>query len=87
MTFVNSLPPASEGLEKVMFSLMSVCLSTPPAGQATYAAGGVPLAVSQEDFLIYLCLDDKQVVIVFTVLPFPLCPSLSLLKIHKANGA
>ena len=35
-----------------MFSLMSVCLSTAPAGQAMYAAGSMPLAVSQEDFLI-----------------------------------
>ena len=34
-----------------MFSLVSVCLSTPPAGQATYAAGGMPLAFSQ-DFLV-----------------------------------
>ena len=39
-----------------MFSLLSVCLSTPPAGQATYAAGGMPLAVSQEDFLVvFVC--------------------------------
>ena len=46
------LPPASEGWGKVMFSLVSVCLSTPPAGQATYAGGSMPLAVSQEDFLV-----------------------------------
>ena len=36
----------------VLFSLVSVCLPTPFAGQATYAAGGMPLAVSQEDFLV-----------------------------------
>ena len=30
-----------------------VCVSVhTPAGQATYAAGGMPLAVSQEDFLV-----------------------------------
>ena len=50
--FASPLPPASEGWGKVMFSLVSVCLSTPPAGQATYAAGGMPLAFSQEDFLV-----------------------------------
>ena len=47
-----SLPAASEGWGKVMFSLVSVCLSTPPARQATYAAGGMPPAVSQEGFLV-----------------------------------
>ena len=42
-----------------MFSLVSVCLSTPPAGQATHPAGGMPLAFSQ-DFLV-----EKQFSLMF----------------------
>ena len=41
-----------------MFSLVSVCLSTPPARQATYAAGGMPLVVSQEDFLVHIVFTE-----------------------------
>ena len=42
---------------EVMFSLVSVCVSVhTPAGQAMYAAGGMPLAVSHEDFLVIVVL-------------------------------
>ena len=35
-----------------------VCVSVhTPGGQATYAAGGMPLAVSQEDFLVYIIME------------------------------
>ena len=44
-----------------MFSLMSVCLSTLPTRQATYAAGGMPLAVSQEDFLVSISIHHQQI--------------------------
>ena len=42
---------------KLMFPQVSVCLSaqtgpTPP--RATYAAGGMPLAVTQKDFLVFI---------------------------------
>ena len=47
----TSLPTASEGWGKVMFSHVSVCLSTPPP--TCYTAVGMPLAFTQEDFLVW----------------------------------
>ena len=45
-----------------MFSLVSVCLSTPRARHDTYTAGGMPLAVSQEDFLVILCVSSMELI-------------------------